>query len=60
MVHELLSSVSKLSATLLRLSPLQADGALRLRKNIGCLDEQGTLRPQNGATQQAAGYSASQ
>ncbi len=29
--------LSKLSATLLRLSLLQADGALRLRKNIGCL-----------------------
>jgi hypothetical protein len=39
------NSESKLSATLLRLSPLQADGALRLRKNIDCLYEQGTLRP---------------
>ncbi|MCX6056296.1 MAG: hypothetical protein NTZ74_15560 [Chloroflexi bacterium] len=31
------NNASKVSATLLRLSPLQADGALRLRKNIGCL-----------------------
>jgi hypothetical protein len=27
---------SKVSATLLRLSPLQVDGALRPRKSIGC------------------------
>ncbi|MCX6053609.1 MAG: hypothetical protein NTZ74_01605 [Chloroflexi bacterium] len=55
-----MSIFSKASATLFRLSPLRADGALPLRKNIGCLFEQGTLRPQNDAAQLTAGYPASQ